>query len=499
MTCAVMGLSITALAACQQEGNGADVYFANANLVSTDFEGVGVDWGVYEDTNKLAVGSWEKTITAVNRLSPSLVRCMTNLDWLVTNFDDKGTPDVTDDTWEYNFANKYMKNTCEILDYCQDNGIKVAFGVWNVIGNVNEELDVWKMIPNSTSDARWAVLCADLMEYLVKDKGYTCIKWFVNTNEPNYVGNKGASKNAYNTYAKWEQGVKNVSSALAGRGLGYIKVVGGDVTNSGTGFSEYLMGVAKNMPDLCANYGIHLYTSNYPIDKGTLYEELVTNYGAIRAVDNKAGKEHEVMIWESGLLDGKNVTTDCNSYIANYSYGIRMADFTVQSVLAGVNGVCYWDLDDAMHFMYTESGTTAKEWGMFSTLASASPQKQELRPWFHSSTLISNLLTSGCSIYSADTEADDGFRTVAAISADKRSGGIIAVNRGLNERTKTFSIEQKLEAGEKLYVYIFNEKNLKLGSDGYVVPNAVLSGTLNDKITLTLPVESVTVVSTKKL
>ena len=495
-----MGLSIGTLAACQSKAQtGNDVLFSKGNVVSTDFEGVGVDWGVYEDTNKLAVGSWDKTVAAVDRLSPSLVRCMTNLDWLVYNFDNKGTEDLSDDTWEYNFANKYMKNTCDILDYCQDHDIKVAFGVWNVIGNTNEELDVWKMIPNSTSDKRWPVLCADLIEYLVKDKGYTCIKWFVNTNEPNYVGNKGSSKNAYNTYEKWQTGVKAVSAALTARGLGYIKVVGGDVTASGTGFSEYLMGVAKNMPDLCANYGVHLYMSNYPIDVGTYYDELVANFKTIKAVDSKIGKEHKVMIWESGLLDGKNVITDSNSYITSYYYGIRMADFTIQSLLAGVNGVCYWDLDDAMHFMYTESGTTAKEWGMFSTLASATPQKQELRPWFHSSTLISNMLTRGSTIYASDIEKNEDFRALAVVSADKKAGGVMAVNRGAKEVEKTFTIEEELSAGDKLYVYIFNEKNLKLGGDGYVVPNAEITGSLNGKVTVKMPVESVLFISTSKL
>ncbi len=484
--------------ACEPTAAEADVVFAADGAVSRAFDGVGVEWGVYEDTNKLAVGSWDKTIAAVKRLNPSIVRCMTNLDWLVDAFDNKGTDDLTDDTWTYNFANKYMLNTCDILDYCQDNGIKVAFGVWNVIGNVNEDLDVWKMIPNSTTDARWPVLCADLMEYLVKDKGYTCIKWFVNTNEPNYVGNVGSSKNAYNNYTKWKTGVKNVRAEFTRRGLD-LDIVGGDVTASGTGFNEYLMGVAKEMTDVVHNYGVHLYISNYPIDKGTFQTDLKANFDSLKAFDPKIGDEHRVIVWESGLLDGKNAVTDCNSYIANYSYGVRMADFTVQSVLAGVNGVCYWDLDDAMHFMYTETGMTAKEWGMFSSLSSASPLKQELRPWYHSSTLMSNLLKSGSTVYKGTYTAGDNFRTMAVIAADGKSGGFVAVNRDTQAVTKSFTVGERVNGSGKLYVYVFNEKNLRLGGDGYVVPNAVLDGSLNDKITLELPAGSVTFVSSERL
>ena len=493
-------LCLFALVGCGEEKvEVSGVRFAEGNVVSADFCGIGVDWGVYEDVNKLSVGAWNKVTSAVDRLSPALVRCMTNLDWLVYDFDDKGTEDLSDDEWKYNFANKYMLNTCEILDYCQDKGIKVAFGVWNVVGNTDPELDVWKMIPNSTSDIRWAKMTADLMEYLVKAKGYTCIKWFVNTNEPNYVGAVGASKNAYNTFAKWSQGVRNVRAELNKRGLTDVDIVGGDVTASGTGFTEYLMGVAEGLTDIVHNYGVHLYVSNYLIDKGAFRAQIKENYDLLKQKDSKLGGEHKLIVWESGLLDGKNVVTDCNSYIANYSYGIRMADFTVQSLLAGAEGICYWDLDDAMHYMYTESGMTAKEWGMFSTLASAPALKQELRPWYHSSTLISNLLTAGSTLYGADGEEDENFRTIASVSADGKSGGLIAVNRDMKDVEKTFIIEKNIASDGKIYVYYFNEKNLRLGEDGFVVPNVTVSGSFEKGVTVTLPAGSVAFLSTKPL
>ena len=86
-----------------------------------------MEWGTYEDTNKTVKGSWDRVLTAVDRLRPALVRCMTNLDWFVVNFD------AENETWGYNFNNKQMVNACDFLYYCQENGVKVAFGVWNVI------------------------------------------------------------------------------------------------------------------------------------------------------------------------------------------------------------------------------------------------------------------------------------------------------------------------------------------------------------------------------
>ena len=162
------------LVSCKEKAG--EVVFDSSDVVTSAFDGLGVEWGTYEDTNKMIKGSWSRVLSAVDELNPSLVRCMTNLDWFVTDFDNQGTDDLNDDTWSYNFNNKQMVNACDVLDYCQANGIKVAFGVWNVIGNTDEDLDLYGMIRNmATADPRWAKMNADLMEYLIKVKGYTMI------------------------------------------------------------------------------------------------------------------------------------------------------------------------------------------------------------------------------------------------------------------------------------------------------------------------------------
>ena len=477
-----------------------DVVFEKQNIVINSFNGLGVEWGVYEDTNKIAKEQWNRIYSAVKRLNPKLVRCMTNFDWIVKNFDSKGNDDINDDTWEYDFTNKYMINCCEILDFCQENDINVAFGVWNVIGNVDETKDEWKMIKNTSADIRWAKLSADLLEYLVKVKGYTCIKYFVNTNEPNYTGAIGASKNAYNTYDTWRQGVLNVRKVFDEIGLNDIDIIGGDTTGF-NGCMDYLPKIASNLNDVVNNYGIHMYISNYDIDNGNFMNNLKSMFSEIKKIDNKLGASKDMIIWEAGLLDGKNVQTDCNAYIANYSYGIRMADYTIQSILAGINGVVYWDLDDGMHFMYNESNATPKEWGMFSSLNDSSSLKQEYRSWYHSSTLLTNLLAKDCKIYKATTAYDDTtFRCIASIDKDNKNAGFVAVNRKSEEITKSFVLKETINNTlNKMYVYIFNESSLRLNSDGFVVENYIIDGSLNNITNITIPANSVVVVSTRRL
>jgi len=492
-------LVVSLVAACSEEAEyTGEVVFSSQRVVSLSFDGLGVEWGTYEDTNRTVKGSWNRVLTAVERLNPALVRCMTNLDWFVNDFNKHGTPDdYTDDTWSYNFANKQMINACDVLDYCQEHGVKVAFGVWNVIGNANLLKDEYGMIPNATADPRWAKMCADLMDYLINIKGYTCICWFVNTNEPNVTGNEGSSKNYYNTYDKWEQGVRNVRAAFDAIGLNDLDIIGGDTTGI-LGCELYLPNIASDLSDIVHNYGIHMYVTQMTIEKGTYKDSIASLYALTRKKDSSLGHSKQMYIWEAGLYTGKNDVTDCQRLIRNYEYGYLMTDYTIQSIQGGINGLVYWDLDDAMHFMYTPSGPTAKEWGMFSTLASASSAMQEYRPWYHSSVLLTNLFRPGNVIYDAGN-LPKGVRVLATVSSDRVKGGYCVVNSNSKAVKGDFVLEENVKGSGKLYIYVYNKENLKVGEDGFVVPNYIVDGSLNNKTEITIPGKSFVIVSSERL
>ncbi len=499
LICIIMCLTmLLGFSGCNEVSNLGDngVFFAEGNVVVGNYAGIGVGWGAYEDTEKLRKDYWEHTVELVDKLAPTLVRTMISYEWVLTDFDNKGNTDIADDTWGYNFDNKWMNSAYQVLDYCQANDVQVAFGAWNVVGQ--PDTDEWGMIKNTSADPRWAEISADVMDYLVNTRGYTCIKWFVSINEPNYTGMVGESKNAYNTYEKWAQGIQNVRKAFDKIGLEAVDIIGGDTTGF-SGSQEYLTGIAKDMTDIVHNYGVHLYMGNQDVDTGNMYKRMVELGKQIKELDNKFTNEHPLIIWEAGMVDGKDAA-DCQRLITTYNYAVRMADYTIQSALAGSAGVCYWDLDDGMYFMYNADGTTPKEWGMFSTLATASSYMQETRPWYHSSTLIGNLLRPGSTVYGATVDAEsEDFRALAAVSADGTKGGILAVNRGMKAVTKSFSLEKEIQGADKIYVYIFNEKSLRLDADGYVIPNLVTDGSLSEKITLEIPANSMVAISTYPL
>lgn len=471
-----------------------NIAFTSDDIVQKNFGGLGVEWGAYEDTDKLMDGGWEKIIQNMDRLGAARIRLMVSYDWFCSNFDNKGTEDKNDDTWTYNLTNKYARNMVEILEYCQANHIDVAFGAWNVIADLNGN-DVWGMMDEVTSDIRWAKITADMLDYLIIKKGFTCIKWFVNSNEPNLT----SGKNKNNTYAIWEKGVKNVRKELDRVGLQQVGIIGGDTT----GFEdseEYFTNIAKNIPGEVGDYGVHLYVSNIAVDRGEIYDQVKLLYKDIKKIDYRLGDTIQGDVWEAGLRDGKTVL-DCQTLINTASYATRMTDFTIQCLAGGINGVCYWDFDDAMHFMYTQNTMTPKEWGMFSSLAEASSGKQALRPWFHTSSLLCHLFKKGNKIYSPlqnNNELDDKFRSLATINQDGTQGGFVAINTGLKQVKKTFYLDDKVE-GDELYIYFFNENSYKLDADGYIVPNYVIEGSLNKKFTVDIPRSTCVFVSNVRL
>ncbi len=501
---------LTAMMGCNTQGKGKvdkdNLVFDKNGIVLDNFEGLGVEWGTYEDPDKLSSGSWERSLKIMDRLNPQVTRCMLNYDWFITNFDDKFDSDKSNDTWEYNFSNKLMNNTIDVLRYCDDHNIDVAFGCWNVPGSLGK--DEYNMFTEVTSDARWATMTADILEYLIKFQGIKCIKYFVNSNEPNYSGVEGKSKNFNNTFEVWAKGVKNVRKALDDRGFNDIKIIGGDTTGF-EGTIEYFNGISKSdeLKEAVGDYGFHVYCPNMIIDTGDLAVRIRDIYNQVKKNDKDLGVKRIPHIWEAGLYDGKNAETDSNAYIANYSYGLRMADYTLQCAIAGVNSIVYWDFDDGMHFMYNADGTmTSKGWGMFSSLSTDSAMKQRLRPWYHSSVLLTNLMRKGSKIIdnpANDPEVDNTFRSMAVVGENNAYAGVVAINRGMLPVTKTFRVAEEFLANattpNKIYVYIYNEADLKIGEDGFVKENQVLDLSLKDEIEISVPQNSMVILSSKEL
>ena len=140
---------------------------------------------------------------------------------------------------------------------------------------------------------------------------------------------------------------------------------------------------------------------------------------------------------------------------------------------------------------------------MFSSLGSASALKQQLRPWYHSSTLLINLLRRHNIIFdSGDNGSDKNptLRSIATISNDRNLAGVLFSNTDvINDKKVKFVIDEKYNNNEKLYIYIFNEKSALIGDNGFIMPNQVVDGSLNNINEITIPASSFVVISNQGL
>ena len=138
---------------------------------------------------------------------------------------------------------------------------------------------------------------------------------------------------------------------------------------------------------------------------------------------------------------------------------------------------------------------------MFSSLAEASSGTQELRPWFHSTSLMTHLFKKGNKIYSPiqnDPSLDNTVRSIGTISQDGEQGGFICTNGGRSTIKKTFYFNDEVK-GDKLYIYRFAENTYRLDENGFIEPNEIIDGSLNKKITVEVPKRAAVVVSNTRL
>jgi hypothetical protein len=85
---------------------------------------------------------------------------------------------------KFDWNNEEMQTLFRILDYCQQNGVDVFLQqmwtevAWNAFPGVHPLISA----PRSLED--YGNGLATLVEYLIKEKNYNCIKWLAITNEP---------------------------------------------------------------------------------------------------------------------------------------------------------------------------------------------------------------------------------------------------------------------------------------------------------------------------
>ncbi len=368
--------------------------------VCPSYNGLGVQWD--PSFVDYTAAQWQRIFQRVSILQPQFIRCCYMATSYCTGFKSNGQP-------IFNWNSVDMRRVYPILDYCQAHHITVLLGEWGPPFGMKVD------------DPRWSTLIADELNYLIHNRGYTCIPWFNKQNEP-------TGDDAY--FQQWRISQLNLQAAITRAKLGkYVKQVGPDT--SGEGLFAWLKMCAEQLPQALGEYELHWYATDDNIASDHVESSLRVERKLIDDTDPD-GKTKPFILGESGTSDtlasqtGNWSSGDSNVLIRSPRYGTLMADYAVQTMRAGLAGMSAWDLDDAMHEqMGARSKTTVrnpngynlKVWGFWNTLGTAmgEPSDVELRPWFYTWTMLSRHFPQGSRIVLTNNPNIPGVRSSAAL------------------------------------------------------------------------------------
>ena len=397
------------------------------DVVCESFLGFGAEWDPtfwHERNLKLGVTEqdFQQVLDRLRYMRMPIVRMMMLSRWCTPAGDGK-----------YDWDTPEMRSLYRHLDACQELGITVVLTDWGCV--------TWAKVPGfaGTDDPKYAEAIGTYMDYLINTKGYSCIRYFVLVNEPNFEGGG---------WDAWKKGIENVARVFAERGLDkQVTLTGSDES----GDEKWHRRAVKEVGHLLGAYDVHCYAADRNVRAGQL-ERFFARHRQYCLEKDPGAAGKPFIIGEAGLNDGAKHPYG-NENIDTRSYGLFMADYAVQAARAGAASVLAWMLDDSSHEGFF--------WGLW-------PGKQggfELRPWFYTWSLLCRYVPAGATIYRPSSESST-FRALAARVSDPQpdtpdvlsetpgeAWTFVLVNRGRHDVRAKLSVEGGVRAMFRKYFY----------------------------------------------
>ena len=161
---------------------------------------------------------------------------------------------------------------------------------------------------------RWASIIGGFLDYLINQKGYTCIKYF------NYVNEANSDWSYCGDFDKWQTGINYLHTELDKYGLNEkIKITGPDTVWDSD--NTWLKEINSNQ-DLDAKIGLydtHMYPTIDEITNGTIEEMVAEQRSCVTGKD--------FYMTEIGMVTGKS-DGDSQPYTKEFSYGVITVSYT---------------------------------------------------------------------------------------------------------------------------------------------------------------------------
>jgi len=384
-------------------------------------------WATFNQKMGVTEEDWQRVVRRIQWMRMPAVRMMIQTRWC---YQGEG---------KFDWDSQEMKGLYRYLDVCQKENITVFLTDWGVA--------TWAKAPGlrGNDDPKYAQVIGTYLEHLIQAKGYTCIKYFILVNEPNYEGGG---------WEAWKKGVQNVSKVIAERKL--------KVTMVGTDASSDSQWHRRGVDELAGAFGawdVHRYAPQAEVKSGQFEKSLLADWDYARKKDPQIGGKFFI-VGEAGMADGM-VGSWANTYIDSFEYGLFMADYAIQAAQAGTSMVSAWMMDDSSHEGFT--------WGLWKNKANGFA----LRPWFCTWSLLARYVPPGSTVLKIDSPSDT-LRILAVIALGKkgekgREGWTFCL---VNRAGKDVDVVFRMTDGPTLQLdhYLFTTRSMAVDENGFPRP-----------------------------
>ncbi|MBL7196705.1 MAG: hypothetical protein ISS47_01250 [Candidatus Omnitrophica bacterium] len=285
-----------------------------------------------------------------------------------------------------------MESLCKTLDLCQEMNTKVILVTIDWLGD-----SPWK---NVIKSAR-AVL--SLLEYLIKAKGYSCIKFWTLTNEPELT--YGWLKKL--SFEKYVQIHRLVKRGFKERGLP-VKIIVSDEVESKEWFEKSVQSL-YNVADIFSSHAyffpqqVHLIPVFFKERLGIIKEASLT-------------KKHTTHIPAFFLCEfgfrGSDFGALTNSFMREYKYGLLTSELAIEVLNQGVDCASFW----CLHEIYLLDGRKMQIglWGY-------KDEDWYPRPVFYAYALFTKYIKSEAKIIKTESSCPSAVKAACASWQDNFS------------------------------------------------------------------------------
>ena len=454
-----------------------DLIIKRDELAVENFYGFGVEWDplFWHDFNLkqgVTEADWDLIQKRIKWMEIPIIRMQMLTHWVY-----KGNNN-------YDWNSKEMQSLYRHLDICQQEHIPVILTDWGI--------ETWAPVLDikDTADPKYAEVIGTYLDYLIKKKGYTCIKYFIFVNEPNHelVGWKW-----WQRWGRWKKGFKQLITLANERNLsGTLKFFGPD---TGMAYQIWHKRAVKQISNLIDSYSLHYYGDDHvgclksfflrkkSIKKGQFQKFFEKRWNYVHENDSE-GRQKPLITCEIGLNESAEHPIG-NRKIGTFWYGLAITDFAIQIVRAGSWSVIAWMLDDTCHEGFY--------WGMWA----GKKENFRLRPWFYPWALLAKLIPPHSIIYQVKNPNKYVRVLTAQVSTESRKGWTFCiVNRANTDISLNIHIPD--EGCADFNYFLYSKTEMPKDQDGFPIPKSTISYNFNEKIELFCPSNAIVFLSSVK-